>query len=270
MKRLFRRLLRQIGFVLLHRADDPILAELRELHETLRLDPHNRVHWDDSLPQPAAHACLRNLLQLHRIDLVLDVGANRGQFARLARRVGYAGEIVSFEPLRHNHKMLHAAAAADGHWRVLPFALGREPAEMDFAVHRNDSFSSLHAVNEAGVARFGDMVAVERIERVQVRTLDSVWPELGLGDGRRLLLKTDTQGHDLAVLAGASEVLRHTLAVATEASIQPIYTDTPLFPEVVAWLQSCGFVLSGVFPTGHRPDDLALIEVDAFFTRPPG
>ena len=120
------------------------------------------------------------------------------------------------------------------------------------------------------MARFRDMVAVDRIERVQVRTLDSVWPELGVGVGRRLLLKTATQGHDLAVFAGASEVLRNTLAVTTEASIQPIYADTPLFPEAAAWLQSRGFVLSGVFPTAHRTDDLALIEVDAFFTRPSG
>ncbi len=270
MKQFLRGLLRRLGFELLHRTDDPVLQELRELHETLRLDLSNRLRWEDSLALPAAHACLRHLLELHRIDLLIDVGAHQGQFARLARTLSYEGEIISFEPLRHLQETLNVAAAADGHWRVLPFALGSEPAEMDFAVHRDDVFSSLHAVNAAGIARFRDMVAIDRIERVQVRTLDSLWLELGVGDGRRGLLKTDTQGHDLAVLAGASEVLRDTLAVATEASIQPIYSDTPLFPEVVAWLQSRGFALSGVFPTSHRPDDLALIEVDAFFTRTPG
>ncbi len=96
MKQFIRGLLRRGGFELLHASDDPVLAELRRLHETLRLNS-DPVPWDDSLPQPAMQAHLRNLLQLHRIDLVLDVGANRGQFARLVRQLGFLGRIVSFE-----------------------------------------------------------------------------------------------------------------------------------------------------------------------------
>jgi len=269
LKTLIRAGVRRAGFELLHRTDDSVLTELRELHESLRLDPHNRTHWSDVLAQPAAHACLRHMLQLHRIDLLLDVGANQGQFARLARGVGYTGEIISFEPLSHYHEKLHAAAASDGRWRILPVAIGRESAEMDLNVCANDSFSSLHAANAAGQARFGGQMAVSRVERVQVRTLDSLWPELGGGLQRRVMLKTDTQGHDLEVLAGASDVLRDTHALVTEASIQPIYAGTPLFFEVAAWLESRGFVLSGIFPMAHRPEDLAVIEVDAFFTKPP-
>ena len=99
MKQWIRAVLRQTGFELLHRTADPVLGELRTLHETLRFVPQEELRWDDSLPQLAAQAHLRHLLAAQRIDLVVDVGANRGQFARLVRRVGYSGEIVSFEPL---------------------------------------------------------------------------------------------------------------------------------------------------------------------------
>jgi len=266
-KNTVRSLLRRAGFELLHRTDDPVLAELRELHETLRLNSHDRLRWSDSLAQPAAHACLRHLLQLHQIDLLLDVGANQGQFARLARLVGYQGEIVSFEPLSRYHEDLRRAAALDGRWRIVPGAIGSEAAELELNVYENDSFSSLHPINAAGQSRFGGLVNVTGVERVRVQTLDSLWPELSGGATRRVMLKTDTQGHDLAVLAGAGLVLRDTHAIFTEASIQPIYAGTPLFFELAAWLQARGFLLSGVFPLAHRPENLSLIEIDAFFTK---
>src|SRR5581483_618078 len=110
-KALFRRGLRRMGFELLHATDDPVLAELRAAHESLRLAPADPLRWLDSLGQPAAQATLRSLLARHRIDLVFDVGANRGQFAQALRRLGYRGEIVSFEPLAAHGEALRAAAA---------------------------------------------------------------------------------------------------------------------------------------------------------------
>lgn len=267
MKRMVHRLLRRAGFELLHRTDDPVLAHLRMLHETLRLDPHNPLRWDDTLPQPAAYAHLRHLLELHRIDLVLDVGANRGQFARLVRLLRYSGEIISFEPLARHQAELLAAAASDPCWRHMPVALGDAAGELELHVCHDDSFSSFHTINRAGQARFHSLVVEDHTERVPVQTLDALWPEIGKDAPRRVLLKTDTQGHDLAMLAGATTVLTATHAILIEAAFQPIYAEVPLYAEIAAWLQARGFSPSGLFPISHRPEDLALIEVDAFFTK---
>src|SRR5213079_2241365 len=67
------------------------------LHKTLRT-----LGFDYSRYSPNQHplALRRKQLQSFAIDLVLDVGANRGQTGTLLRAAGYTGEIISFEPLR--------------------------------------------------------------------------------------------------------------------------------------------------------------------------
>ena len=42
---------------------------------------------------------LVNSLQYHNIDTVLDIGANKGQFAQDLLNADYKGNIISFEPL---------------------------------------------------------------------------------------------------------------------------------------------------------------------------
>jgi len=58
---------------------------------------------------------LRRLLPLLQIDLVVDAGANLGQFARLLRgRAGYRGAILSVEPMPAAARALRARFAAAG------------------------------------------------------------------------------------------------------------------------------------------------------------
>lgn len=49
-----------------------------------------------------------------RAHVVLDVGADRGQFGKRLRRDGYTGRIVSFEPVPHIADQLEKGAAATG------------------------------------------------------------------------------------------------------------------------------------------------------------
>ena len=52
------------------------------------------------------------------IDVILDVGADSGQFAQDLRVDGCRGQIVSFEPLSQAHAVLAAVAASDPLWDV--------------------------------------------------------------------------------------------------------------------------------------------------------
>src|SRR5262249_39212648 len=66
------------------------------------------------------------VLPSRHVDLVLDVGANVGQFGAQLREYGYTGEILSFEPLEEVFATLAANVAADPKWTARKLALGVE------------------------------------------------------------------------------------------------------------------------------------------------
>ena len=127
------------------------------------------------------------------IDLVLDVGANVGQFSSELRSVGYNGILVSFEPLSAAHTALSKAADRDPKWRVHPrSAIGDHDGEIEINIAGNSVSSSvlpmteLHSLAAEGSAYVG-------VESVSLRRLDSIAPAY-LAKARRPFLKIDTQG----------------------------------------------------------------------------
>ena len=244
------------------------MGELLQAYRELRLAPQTGLHWQHRLSRVAAMGHLRDLLAKHRIGCVLDVGANTGQFAQSLRNIGYQGRIVSFEPMDRARSQLDLAASGDARWEVLRVALGREHAELDLQIFADDTFSSLHDLRREAVSAFGQYVEKAGSQRVTVERLDDIWG--GLFDGHDscpVLLKTDTQGHDLEVLQGAEHSLPHVAAILSEASIECLYKNSPTLAELATYLETQGFRASGYYPFSHRAESLAMIELDAFFVR---
>ena len=71
-------------------------------------------------PNTSQLARLMAALRHFNIDLVIDIGANEGQFANELRAGGYSGRIVSFEPLSSAHSRLLQVSSGDTAWHVHP------------------------------------------------------------------------------------------------------------------------------------------------------
>jgi FkbM family methyltransferase len=208
----------------------------------------------------AMATCLQRLFELLQVDCVLDVGANIGQFRNFLRyEVGYAGRIVSFEPIPRNVDVLRARATSDAAWQVEPYALGACTGRSWFNVTATSVFSSFLQPNEVSSQLFGtESDVTERIE-VEVRTLDEVLPEIERQHRfARPYLKLDTQGFDLEVVSGATQTMSRFCGLQTEASVKPIYAEMPDYAATIRRLESLGFELAGMFPVNSGTFPLML------------
>jgi FkbM family methyltransferase len=215
--------------------------------------------------QPNRHpvAQLIQLISGAKTGLVLDVGANRGQYATELRASGYRGKIVSFEPLKEAYAVLSQAAAGDPQWEARNVALGSAPGRSTIHVAGNSTSSSLLEMLPAHLdsAPQSKYVATEEIE---VECLNRVMPGLLPVEGS-VWLKVDTQGFETQVLAGASEVLGKVASVQLEMSLVPLYAGAPSFESLLGWMKERGYQLVALQPGFTDPASGRLLQVDGIF-----
>lgn len=202
------------------------------------------------------------------INCVLDVGANTGQFGLRLRKAGYAGRIVSFEPLPHLAEQLHEHADPDPQWHVMNYALGDEETEQEMTVvAAGGKTSSLLPVSDFG-KKWSPRLEGVRKETVSIRRLENVFDEAVAGlDDPRVFLKMDTQGYDLRVFAGAGDRIKDVLGLQSEISCVPLYDGMPRMPEAVETYESAGFETTGIFPVSRDGEYLRVIEFDIIMIR---
>ena len=89
-------------------------------------------------PRTSDEAKLRLLLSSYKIDLVLDVGANIGQFVKYIRSCGYKKKMISFEPLSSAYNKLNIVSNKDHLWHIAPrAAIGNEEGKIEINLSKN-------------------------------------------------------------------------------------------------------------------------------------
>jgi len=192
---------------------------------------------------------LRALFDDLKVDCVLDVGANAGQYGRFLRKqVGYRGLILSFEPVAETYSKLCAAVDEDSNWRAFCLALGRENEKRNINVMKQSAMNSFLPPSAGVPGILSEFTVIERTETVEVRRLADLMPSLRAEFGfARPYLKLDTQGFDLEVVAGAGKQLANVVALQSEMSVRPIYRGMPRYQESLHTLEEMGFAISNMF-----------------------
>lgn len=206
------------------------------------------------------------MLAKHGVNVVLDVGANTGQFAQSLRAAGYRRKLVSFEPLSSAHSSLAKTSKSDPHWEIAPrVAIGGHDGEIDIHISGNSVSSSiLEMLDSHSSAAYGS--AYTDSERVSLATLDSVARNYLTAEAVPFL-KIDTQGYEDRVLDGAKELLDRVSGLQVELSFVPLYEGQQLFDALVERLRALGFSIWAIWPGFCDPHSGRMLQVDVTFFR---
>jgi FkbM family methyltransferase len=177
---------------------------------------------------------------------VVDIGASWGLFSyHLARLVGGAGTVFSYEPHPMNKPVLEKLAKARPNVRFRPVAVSDLTGSADLQV---PVFGSRYVTAQSSIAHGFDGQHGVRVEKVTVPT---VRLDDEVGDRRVDLVKIDVEGHEMSVLRGASVTLRQYLPPML-IEIEQRHLDCPI-EDVFAEINDIGYVLYFIDGAALRP-----------------
>ncbi|HXD15611.1 MAG TPA: FkbM family methyltransferase [Vicinamibacterales bacterium] len=198
-----------------------------------------------------------------RPDVVIDVGANRGQWTSMARETFPDAVYHLVEPQHGCLPMLKQMAARSPRIHVHATAVTRPNVPTVMMVGGGDdktgtgNFIPTRAASAAG----------DNPMSYPSTTLDALFGNLR-PPASRLLLKLDVEGHELAVLEGARALLRDVEVLVSEFWMFRIDGETmATLPELMATLEDAGFILYDIGALQGRRSDNRLTSGDAIFVR---
>ena len=211
---------------------------------------------------------LRDLLAQMEINVMLDVGAFVGNYAKELRDVGYKGRIISFEPVPASYDQLKARMQHDPLWFGQQFGLSDENRQAQMNTFGRGDFNSLLTLRKDSEEAYRLDPSLRSQTAIQLRRLDAVLPQLIEGiQSPRIFMKIDTQGHDVSVVRGAAGVLDKILGLQSELPAVQIYDGMTSMSEVLEYYSGCGFVPIGFYPVNTLRGTQISPEFDVLFNR---
>jgi FkbM family methyltransferase len=177
-----------------------------------------------------------------RLDgLIVDIGANVGDFTAAIRALEPKSRVVCFEPGSAAAGTLRARFADDPKVVLDQRALSDREGTATLNMSGNGVFASLLAPQASmhGLYPEGGTEVVGQ-EEVLTTTLD-----FAVSEPVRVL-KIDAQGHEIPLLHGATRTLARADAVLIEVNFVSHYEGDALFFDVDRFMTDVGFVLSGL------------------------
>lgn len=199
------------------------------------------------------------------VDLILDVGANTGQFAKSTRKAGYRGIIVSIEPSSKAHSILVQNSKNDPLWKVYErTAVGEKKGKLNLNLASNSVSSSFLPMNDIHL-RAAPKSRYFSQESVDVKSLDQITN--GLGINQNYLLKIDTQGFEKQVLTGAMKSLKFIKYIMIELSTFELYKGQSDYFNITQFLLERNFILISIDKSFEDPNSGITLQYDAIFQK---
>ena len=203
------------------------------------------------------------LKSVGKIKTIIDIGANKGQFALAARYVFPESQIISFEPLSGPSRIFKKVFSKDRNIILHQSAIGTETTSQPIHVSKQNDSSSLLPISNNQTAVFPG-TEESHTEEIFVAPLNHFIKKDDLIPP--VMVKIDVQGYELEVLKGCEKFLEDFNYIYVECSFIELYKGQAFLDEVYDFLSRYSFKLAGVYNVCYDKKGLA-VQGDFFFKK---
>lgn len=217
------------------------------------------------IPSNRLSRARQNLFQSLDFQLVIDIGANSGQWAVEVIKNGYRGPLISIEPTRNAFFELEKTASIHDSWNVINCAIDTQEGFREIQIASNSGLSSSffplmedHKLADPEVI----LVDTEVVKTITLETLISIY------NHETYYIKIDTQGAELLILESLEEMsFRKVIAFEIEVSLVGTYETGALVEEIIEFMRIKNFRPYRIENGLARPNFGQQVQVDIIFLR---
>ena len=195
--------------------------------------------------------------------MIVDIGANRGQFALVARHYFPKARIISFEPLPIPALKYSNIFMADERAEINTVGIGPIRKIESIHISASDDSSSFLSITVMQRKMFPGTEEIGTMD-VQIAPLSDFLNADKIE--QPAMLKLDVQGYELEALKGCQKLLKCFDWIYVECSFIELYENQSLAHDVIAWLQQFGFRVMGIYNIYYDNAGKS-IQADIMFTK---
>lgn len=199
---------------------------------------------------------LRQIKQYFTPRTILDIGANVGQFHKLAKQEFPDSFVFSIEASEECEEEL-SKVTKDYYIGLLT----KDSEEYDFYTRKGDEKSTGSSIYKELTPFFSDE-SLKVVKKKGVR-LDDLFTSDTYFD----LIKIDTQGSELDIISGGLDLCRKSSGILLEVSLVPYNENSPLYEDVLDFMQKINYIPICEIGYGHHPITRELIQKDILFLK---
>ena len=192
---------------------------------------------------------------------VVDIGANRGQFSLAASSLNADAYIFAFEPLLNPSNIFRKVFKNNNKVKIFKAAVGPIAKREMMHVSAKDDSSSLLKISSMQNELFPG-THEEGLEEVSIAPLDHFISSKEISSPA--LLKLDVQGFELEALKGCESLFHRFDHIYCECSFISLYEGQKLSSDVISYLNTHNYNLTGVYNLLKKPDG-ECIQADFLF-----
>jgi FkbM family methyltransferase len=194
---------------------------------------------------------------------IIDVGANKGEWTRLALSVFPGTPILMIEPQDEMEPRLLELTKTNTNCYYIKAGAGRKNEELVQTIWEDSEGSSFLPPENP------DLLKAGKQRKTRIITIDGVLPQ-DYPQFKPDLVKMDIQGFELEALSGAQTLFGKTEVFILEASLFQFMPNQPMVRDVISYMSAREYELYDIPGRCRRPYDGALGQVDLAFVKANG